>query len=336
MEIAMNTTMKTLACAAAVTAFAGAPFAIAQQQKSDQRQKTQERTPETVVRTVTFELMLNRSSELMGTDIYNARGEKLGSVADFVVSRRTGQIDSTLVNTGAILGVGGKEVRVPYNTLTWNSAEKRLETTMSKSAVDAMPSFDRKRAGDLPLDNINQYDRMENGEDRNANDAVHGGPYAADRGILLSTIVGHDLNCLTTACGEIEDTIIEVNTGRVVYLVIDPDENFLGIADTLRMAPFSIARWNVDASDMQVDATKEQILAAPEFDGDLLPFTSRARITEVYRVYGEEAPALDRRASDTTNMRESKTPAHDESMKQEMKEMNEKMKDKMSSGNHPD
>jgi sporulation protein YlmC with PRC-barrel domain len=276
--------------------------------------------------------MLNRSSELMGTDIYNARGEKLGSVADFVVSRRSGQIDSMLVNTGAILGVGGKEVRVPYGTLTWNATENRLQTTMSKTAIDAIPAFDRKKAGDLPLDNINQYDHMDNGEKRNANDAVHGGPYGADRGILLSTIVGHDLNCLTQACGEIEDTIIEVNTGRVVYLVIDPDENFLGIADTLRMAPFSIARWNVDASEMQVDATKQQILSAPEFDGDLFPFTSRTRITEVYRVFGQEAPALDRRASDSTNSRDAMAPSKDDSMHEKM---HDKMNDKKPSGNNP-
>ncbi len=317
----MNTTLKTLVCAAAITAFAGAPFAVAQQQKNDQRQpqrqatqdRTNDRNPDTVARTATFELMLNRSSELMGTDLFDTRGEKLGSIADFVVSRRTGQIDSILVNTGAILGVGGKEVRVPYNSLNWNAGKDRIETTMSKTAIDAIPAFERQNAGDLPLDNINQYNRM--GEERtNPRDAVHGGPYGADRGILLSTIVGQDLNCLADACGEVEDTIVEVNTGRVVYLVIDPDENFLGIADTLRMAPFSIARWNVDASEMRIDATKQQVLAAPEFDGDLLPFTARARVTEVYRVYGQEAPALDRRASDTKPMKDDNAN-RDDSMK---------------------
>ncbi len=325
----MNTTLKTLVCASAITAFAGAPFAVAQQQKNDQRQpqrqqtqdRNQDRNPDTITRTATFELMLDRSSDMTGSDLYDSRGEKVGSVADFVVSRRTGQIDSVLLNTGAILGVGGKEVRVPYNTLSWNAGKDRIETTMAKNAIDALPDFDRKTAGDLPLDNINQYDRI--GKDRtNPNNAVHGGPYGADRGILLSTVVGQDLNCLTETCGEVEDTIIEVHTGRVVYLVIDPDENFLGIADTLRMAPFGIASWNVDASEMRIDATKQQVLAAPEFDGDLLPFTSRGRITEVYRVYGQEAPAMDRRASDTTPMRDSANN-------------NDAMKDKKNPGTRP-
>jgi sporulation protein YlmC with PRC-barrel domain len=351
----MNTALKTLACAAAIAAFAGAPIALAQQQR-DQRQpqqpvrqqtpdRTQNRVPTTTAPVGTFDLKLDRSSELMGANVHGATGDKIGDIADFVVSRRTGQIDSVLINTGAILGVGVKEIRLPYHALAWNPAEDRLQTTMTKASIDAIPAFDRKTMKDLPLENLGGHDAMDrdmnrdpmkrddmNRDDMNRDDANrnnpdrdsmtrdevdedqnrrttttgnqtgrdlnHADPYGADRGILLSTIVGRDLNCLNQACGEVEDTLVEVHTGRVLYLVIDPDENFLGVADTLRLAPFSIARWDAAAGDLQIDATKAQLLAAPEFSGDMTPFAARTRVTEVYRVYGQEAPVLDRRASD--------------------------------------
>lgn len=333
----MNTALKNVACvvgAAALVSLAGAPAALAQQDRNRQDQRQQERDqndrnrPDAIVeRTATFDLMMNRSSELMGTAVHSRTGDKIGDVADFVVNRRNGAIDSVIINTGAILGVGGKEVRVPYHSLTWNAAKSRLDTSMTKASVDAMPAFERNDNNDFDLPNLpdmtreeawenrndldrndpnrNDPNRTNPGRDRDTRDAdrnnqpaMYGDSYGPSRGILLSTIVGMDLDCLTQTCGEIEDTIVEVVTGNVVFLVVDPDENFLGIADTLRLAPFTIASWNVDASEMRIDATKSQLLNAPEFDGEMTPIATRVRVTEIYGVYDRSAPRLDRRAAE--------------------------------------
>src|SRR5690606_7510949 len=141
-SFSMKTTLKTLACAAAIAAFAGAPIAIGQQQRDTRqpqqpdrqqttdRMQTPARTPDTA-RAGMFDLKLERASELMGTNVHGANGDKIGDIADFVVSTRTGRIDSVLINTGAILGVGGKEIRVPFHSLNWNPAEERLQTSMT-------------------------------------------------------------------------------------------------------------------------------------------------------------------------------------------------------------
>ncbi|MGP1309126.1 MAG: PRC-barrel domain-containing protein [Phycisphaerales bacterium] len=347
----MNTAIRTTLATAAIVAFAGAPFAVAQQDRNYNRD--QDRNPDAYAAVTTeFELMLQRSSELVGTNVYTRNGEDFGEISDFVISRQTGLIDSVVVNTGTILGVGGREIRVPYHSFAWNASRDRLETTMSTTSLEALPEFDRDRPGDLPLSNLrarlmyeqsgnmdntmrdkdrtnpndrnNANDRNQdrtNPTDRNANNSDYikpmGGPYGADRGILLSTINGMNLDCMTQSCGEIDDVLIEVSTGRALYLVIDPDENFLGIADTLRVAPFSIARWNNDASEMEISGTREQVLAAPEFDGDLTPLTVRARVTEVYGVFNEQAPKMDRRASDFKDkeMSDRNTKSDKDSMK---------------------
>lgn len=381
----MKTTLKTLACAAAIAAFAGAPIAIGQQQQRDTRQpqqpdrqqttdrmQTPARTPDTA-RAGMFDLKLERASELMGTNVHGANGDKIGDIADFVVSTRTGRIDSVLINTGAILGVGGKEIRVPFHSLNWNPAEERLQTSMTKASIDAIPAFDRRNVNNISLDNLdndgmnrdtmnrdpmnrdslnrdpmdrdatNRDDVVDHNRDavdhneskqnrdttrttqdrrdttRTTQGATPGSrtqdmnAYGADRGLLLSDIIGQDLNCLAQDCGEVDDAIVELHTGRVLYLVIDPDDNFLGIGDAQRVAPFGIARWDATEDALRIDATKEQLMAAPEFKDDLSTLSNRTRVSEVYRVYGQEAPDLNRRASDrsmntTTPMRDTTTP----------------------------
>lgn len=336
----MNITLKNAACAigaASLVSLAGAPAALAQQDQNRQDQREQDRNrpggPDAYIeRSATFELMMTRSSELMGTAVYSRTGDKVGDISDFVVSRRNGAIDSVIVTTGAILGVGGKEVRLPYHSLTWNAANKRLDTGMTKAAIDAMPEFERTRAGDLDLDNLpdvtredvwdnrNDANRDRNNPDRDrANQPrMHGDSYGPNRGVLLSTIVGMDVNCITQDCGDIEDAIVEVVTGNVVFLIVDPDENFLGIADTLRLAPFTIASWNVDASEMRIDSTRQQLLNAPEFDGEMTPISTRMRITEIYRVYDRPTPRLDRRASENARPSDTKdSNDHSDKMKKD-------------------
>jgi sporulation protein YlmC with PRC-barrel domain len=342
----MNITLKNVACAmgaASLVALAGAPAALAQQDQNRQDQRQQQRdqndrnrpgapgapgSPDRYIeRTATFELMMNRSSELMGTAVHARNGDKIGDIADFVVSRRNGAIDSVIVNTGTILGVGGKEVRLPYHSLTWNAAQSRLDTGMTKAAIDAMPEFERDRAGDLDLDNLPDLTREDAWEERRNPDAdrnnqpkMYGDSYGPNRGVLLSTIVGMDLNCVTQDCGDVEDTIVEVVTGNVVFLIIDPDENFLGIADTLRLAPFTLASWNVDASEMRIDSTKQQLLNAPEFDGEMTPISTRMRVTEIYGVYDRQSPRLDRRASENARPSERKDSSYDsDKMKKDQK-----------------
>src|SRR5690606_17702498 len=227
-----------------------------------------------------------------------------------------------------------------FHSLNWNPAEERLQTSMTKASIDAIPAFDRRNVNNISLDNLDNdgmnrdtmnrdpmnrdslnrdpMDRDATNRDRTTNpnrdnvvdhnrDAVDHNEsqnrdttrnqdranqdrrdttrttqgatpgsrtqdmnaYGADRGLLLRDIIGQDLNCLAQDCGEVDDAIVELHTGRVLYLVIDPDDNFLGIGDAQRVAPFGIARWDATEDALRIDATKEQLMAAPEFKDDL-------------------------------------------------------------------
>jgi sporulation protein YlmC with PRC-barrel domain len=81
--------------------------------------------------------------------------------------------------------------------------------------------------------------------------------------LLASTVVGDDVRSRTDTSGKVSNLVLDLGSGRVLALVIDPNENFLGIADTTRMIPVSVVSPSSDDT-IDVDATKEMILNAPE------------------------------------------------------------------------
>src|SRR5690349_23137129 len=57
-----------------------------------------------------------RSSEIVGTAVYNDHDERIGSVDDLLVGQ-DGKISETVLSVGGFLGLGAKLVAVPYSQL---------------------------------------------------------------------------------------------------------------------------------------------------------------------------------------------------------------------------
>ena len=45
--------------------------------------------------------------------------------------------------------------------------------------------------------------------------------------VLATDVRGADIRCASDECGSIDDLIVDMRSGRVVFVSIDPDENFL-------------------------------------------------------------------------------------------------------------
>jgi sporulation protein YlmC with PRC-barrel domain len=58
-----------------------------------------------------------RTTKLVGTEVQNLQGEKLGKIDDFVLNMDTGTINYAALATGGVLGIGEKLLAVPFNEL---------------------------------------------------------------------------------------------------------------------------------------------------------------------------------------------------------------------------
>lgn len=116
------------------------------------------------------------------------------------------------------------------------------------------------------------------------------------RSVLASTIYGATVDCRGNECGKVADMIVESQTGTVAFLSIDPNQNFLGIGDTKRLVPWSVASSALSGT-IRLDASKEMVLASPETPSNASTLNSGNHLERAYKAYDTKAPRYERRSS---------------------------------------
>jgi sporulation protein YlmC with PRC-barrel domain len=84
----------------------------------------------------------HRVSKLIGSDVRNKAGEKIGDIRDLVLDDH-GAIQLAIVSTGGFLGVGDRLHAVPWDLLTPGPKDDRL-LDIDKARLQAAPGFTSK------------------------------------------------------------------------------------------------------------------------------------------------------------------------------------------------
>jgi len=66
---------------------------------------------------------LMRGSRLMGIDVYGADNQKIGDIDEVLVDRQ-GKIHGLVVGVGGFLGIGQKDVAIPFEQVQWLSNQE--------------------------------------------------------------------------------------------------------------------------------------------------------------------------------------------------------------------
>ncbi|MBI1890079.1 MAG: PRC-barrel domain-containing protein [Burkholderiales bacterium] len=91
----------------------------------------------------------HRASKIIGTDVYDLQGKKIGEVRDVVLNPKQGNIDYAVVSFGGVMGVGSKYFAVPWNSLQATSDATRYMLNVDKDALKSAPGFDKNRWPDM-------------------------------------------------------------------------------------------------------------------------------------------------------------------------------------------
>ncbi|CAM5767612.1 PRC-barrel domain-containing protein [Bosea minatitlanensis] len=60
-----------------------------------------------------------RASKLIGVDIYGPDDKKVGDVTEVIVDK-TGKVEMVTVGVGGFLGIGSKDVAIPFEQVSWS------------------------------------------------------------------------------------------------------------------------------------------------------------------------------------------------------------------------
>jgi sporulation protein YlmC with PRC-barrel domain len=88
------------------------------------------------------------SSRLIGQDVINQQGEKLGKIRNLAIGSN-GQVTYAVLGVGGIVGVGEKDIAVPFNQLQISSDQTRITLNVSKDKVTSeFSAFEDVRKGE--------------------------------------------------------------------------------------------------------------------------------------------------------------------------------------------
>jgi sporulation protein YlmC with PRC-barrel domain len=79
-----------------------------------------------------------RAQMLLGSDVYNAAGERLGEVTDLLIAP-DGTVTQAILSVGGFLGIGDKLVAVSYGSLAQRG--DRIVFDATKAQLKALPVF---------------------------------------------------------------------------------------------------------------------------------------------------------------------------------------------------
>ena len=81
------------------------------------------------------------SNKVEGTAVYNRQGERLGSVYNFMVDKRSGQVAYAVMSFGGFLGIGDSYHPLPWKALTYDTGMGGYVVDIDKNRLQNAPSY---------------------------------------------------------------------------------------------------------------------------------------------------------------------------------------------------
>jgi hypothetical protein len=81
------------------------------------------------------------SNKVEGTAVYSRQGERLGSVYNFMVNKRSGQVAYAVLSFGGFLGIGDNYYPLPWTVLTYDTGKGGYVVDLDKDRLQNAPSY---------------------------------------------------------------------------------------------------------------------------------------------------------------------------------------------------
>lgn len=92
------------------------------------------------------------SNKVEGTAVYNSEGEKLGSIHNFMVDKRSGRVEYAVLQFGGFLGLGSDYYPLPWDVLTYDTKQGGYAVNLDKTLLEKAPRFSADESPDFTRD----------------------------------------------------------------------------------------------------------------------------------------------------------------------------------------
>jgi hypothetical protein len=85
--------------------------------------------------------LLIASDKVEGTPVYNLQGERLGTVHNFMVNKRSGQVAYAVMSFGGFLGIGESYHPLPWRMLNYAPTQGGYVVDIDRKRLEGAPSY---------------------------------------------------------------------------------------------------------------------------------------------------------------------------------------------------
>lgn len=83
------------------------------------------------------------AEKVRGTNVYDSSGDKIGSIDDIMLTKRTGKVAYAVMSFGGFLGIGEKFHPLPWDTLHYDTELNGYRVGMLGEAFRDAPAYSR-------------------------------------------------------------------------------------------------------------------------------------------------------------------------------------------------
>ena len=205
-----------------------------------------------------------RASQLMGKNVENPQGENLGEIKDLVIDVNNERVFYAIAEFGGFLGLGEKLFDYPVRSFNQTSADTdKLVLNVDKDNLKAVPGFARDSWPDW-LTYGKQVDKY-HGE------TVKLKPVPNQKLVRASELIGKDVDDRAGKdMGEIDDMVVNMNSGRIHYAVFEFDQSW-NLNDKLISLPLRAFNYVAGDQDLILNIDKESIDTKRAYQKDRWP-----------------------------------------------------------------
>jgi sporulation protein YlmC with PRC-barrel domain len=282
--------MRTIATAAAVASVFAASLAFAQTQPSQPAQprpqaperRDADRDKDQLSKGLPAGMV--KASDLVGKTVEDQNGDNLGKIEDLLIDPKASRVDFVVFQPSSKFFGGSEASRTaPASPGTAPSAASRDDyyavpvSLFSESGKKLTLSADRGKITGAPHFPKDKWPDLADAKWRGEIHKHYG--VTAESGGNDKLVRAHDFlkkdvrNAQNDKLGSIQDVVLELKSGRVLYAVLDAG-GFLGVGDKLFAVPLSAFTASPDGKEYVLQADKDQIKKAEGFDKNRWPSTA--------------------------------------------------------------
>ncbi|TGN62121.1 PRC-barrel domain containing protein [Paracoccus liaowanqingii] len=78
---------------------------------------------------------------ITGTNVTSPTGDDIGAINDVIVDGDTGEMKAVIIGVGGFLGIGEKQIALPWTDLTVNSDAQEISADLTQEEAEAAPEY---------------------------------------------------------------------------------------------------------------------------------------------------------------------------------------------------